>query len=86
MMISTCAHRYTCIFFFLMIQRPPRSNPIKSSAASDVYKRQIYLRVAGKTVDLVLSEKKLGDKMKYASRVAKAAVWSATDAEARKHG
>ncbi len=27
-------------FFFLMIRRPPRSTPIKSSAASDVYKRQ----------------------------------------------
>ena len=25
---------------FLMIRRPPRSTPIKSSAASDVYKRQ----------------------------------------------
>ncbi len=31
-------------FFFLMIRRPPRSTPIKSSAASDVYKRS--LRVA----------------------------------------
>ncbi len=29
-----------------MIRRPPRSPPIKSSAASDVYKRQWYLRVA----------------------------------------
>ena len=29
------------------------------------------LRSAGKTVDLVLREKKLGDKMKYASRVAR---------------
>ncbi len=28
-------------FFFLMIRRPPRSTPIKSSAASDVYKRQL---------------------------------------------
>ena len=26
--------------FFLMIRRPPRSTPTKSSAASDVYKRQ----------------------------------------------
>ncbi len=29
-----------------MIRRPPRSKPIKSSAASDVYKRQLGLRVA----------------------------------------
>ena len=27
--------------FFLMIRRPPRSTPLYSSAASDVYKRQI---------------------------------------------
>ena len=26
--------------FFLMIRRPPRSTPLYSSAASDVYKRQ----------------------------------------------
>eukprot|EP01016_Furgasonia_blochmanni_P014291 TRINITY_DN17462_c0_g1_i1.p1 TRINITY_DN17462_c0_g1~~TRINITY_DN17462_c0_g1_i1.p1 ORF type:complete len:295 (+),score=76.87 TRINITY_DN17462_c0_g1_i1:3-887(+) len=30
-------------FFFLMIRRPPRSTQSRSSAASDVYKRQIYL-------------------------------------------
>ncbi len=29
-----------------MIERPPKSTPIKSSAASDVYKRQWILRVA----------------------------------------
>ena len=28
-------------FFFLMIRRPPRSTLDRSSAASDVYKRQI---------------------------------------------
>ena len=28
------------LFFFLMIRRPPRSTPLYSSAASDVYKRQ----------------------------------------------
>ncbi len=33
-------------FFFLCMRRPPRSPPIKSSAASDVYKRQSNLRVA----------------------------------------
>ena len=29
--------------FFLMIRRPPRSTQSRSSAASDVYKRQVYL-------------------------------------------
>eukprot|EP01015_Nassula_variabilis_P023709 TRINITY_DN4468_c0_g1_i1.p1 TRINITY_DN4468_c0_g1~~TRINITY_DN4468_c0_g1_i1.p1 ORF type:complete len:149 (-),score=42.29 TRINITY_DN4468_c0_g1_i1:214-660(-) len=29
-----------CIVFFLMIRRPPRSTQSRSSAASDVYKRQ----------------------------------------------
>ena len=30
-------------FFFLMIRRPPRSTLDRSSAASDVYKRQVFL-------------------------------------------
>ena len=30
-----------------MIRRPPRSTPKPSSAASDVYKRQVLCRVAG---------------------------------------
>ena len=30
-----------CVFFFLMIRRPPRSTLDRSSAASDVYKRQL---------------------------------------------
>ncbi len=29
------------LLFFLMIRRPPRSTPLYSSAASDVYKRQV---------------------------------------------
>ena len=29
------------LFFFLMIRRPPRSTQSRSSAASDVYKRQV---------------------------------------------
>ena len=29
-----------CVVFFLMIRRPPRSTLDRSSAASDVYKRQ----------------------------------------------
>ena len=32
--------RFFCVFFFLMIRRPPRSTHCISSAASDVYKRQ----------------------------------------------
>eukprot|EP00831_Metopus_contortus_P043578 TRINITY_DN3497_c0_g1_i12.p2 TRINITY_DN3497_c0_g1~~TRINITY_DN3497_c0_g1_i12.p2 ORF type:complete len:118 (+),score=25.47 TRINITY_DN3497_c0_g1_i12:91-444(+) len=31
---------FFCLFFFLMIRRPPRSTQGVSSAASDVYKRQ----------------------------------------------
>ena len=31
-----------CNFFFLMIRRPPRSTLDRSSAASDVYKRQDF--------------------------------------------
>ena len=30
------------LFFFLMIRRPPRSTLDRSSAASDVYKRQVF--------------------------------------------
>src|SRR5674476_1402556 len=37
--------------FCLMIRRPPRSTPLYSSAASDVYKRQAMLRAAGAVVD-----------------------------------
>ena len=32
------------VFFFLMIRRPPRSTLDRSSAASDVYKRQAMIR------------------------------------------
>src|SRR5678815_3132838 len=39
-------------FFFLMIRRPPRSTLDRSSAASDVYKRQRnYGRHSAKTTD-----------------------------------
>ena len=31
-----------CVFFFLRIGRPPRSTQSRSSAASDVYKRQVW--------------------------------------------
>ena len=35
------------MFYFLVIQLPPRSTHVGSSAASDVYKKQIYAIVAG---------------------------------------
>ena len=38
-LISISVIRY--VFFFLMIRRPPRSTQSRSSAASDVYKRQV---------------------------------------------
>ena len=33
---------FVFFFFFLMIRPPPRSTQSRSSAASDVYKRQVY--------------------------------------------
>ena len=33
------------IFFVLMIRRPPRSTQSRSSAASDVYKRQVFVLI-----------------------------------------
>ena len=44
-------------FFFLMIRRPPRSTLDRSSAASDVYKRQVQgamVGVIGTLVGLLL--------------------------------
>ena len=39
--VTTAAEAITLTFFFLMIRRPPRSTQSRSSAASDVYKRQL---------------------------------------------
>ena len=39
-----CVDAYS-LFFFLMIRRPPRSTLDRSSAASDVYKRQAVVRL-----------------------------------------
>ena len=41
--------RRLLFFFFLMIRRPPRSTLDRSSAASDVYKRQVAMRSAAET-------------------------------------
>ena len=38
--ISFSALYFLSLFFFLIIRRPPRSTQSRSSAASDVYKRQ----------------------------------------------
>ena len=40
---ALCALIHCTLFFFLRIRRPPRSTLDRSSAASDVYKRQIRL-------------------------------------------
>ena len=50
--------RVLYFFFFLMIRRPPRSTLDRSSAASDVYKRQVY-DLGGGTFDISILE--LGD-------------------------
>ena len=38
--VGDCRVIVVVVFFFLMIRRPPRSTQSRSSAASDVYKRQ----------------------------------------------
>ena len=40
LLLTSLSHALDSIFFFLMIRRPPRSTLDRSSAASDVYKRQ----------------------------------------------
>ena len=49
---------YVHVFFFLMIRRPPRSTLDRSSAASDVYKRQPFFIAAGVSAgeDLVAAD------------------------------
>ena len=44
--VARCTEREIRVFF-LMIRRPPRSTLDRSSAASDVYKRQLYAFVPG---------------------------------------
>ena len=44
MLVNQCwilVYHVSMFFFFLMIRRPPRSTQSRSSAASDVYKRQV---------------------------------------------
>ena len=51
------AHRFVYLFFFdfffLRIRRPPRSTLDRSSAASDVYKRQLLDNAIGGQFDIV---------------------------------
>ena len=60
------------VFFFVMIRRPPRSTLDRSSAASDVYKRQVLL-LPGEFVwlDLVIPA---GDPL-WHDDVGRAMVW-----------
>ena len=55
---SSITHRcILCVVFFLMIRRPPRSTLDRSSAASDVYKRQDqYSRGAVDIIKLLNSQ------------------------------
>ena len=48
------------LFFFLIVRRPPRSTQSRSSAASDVYKRQQIPNRAGLCVKYVNTIRKLG--------------------------
>ena len=51
------------VFFFLMIRRPPRSTLDRSSAASDVYKRQVIymLGVRANGIDDAIQFSELGE-------------------------
>ena len=40
-------HEISSVMFLLMIRRPPRSTLERSSAASDVYKRQVTMKTGG---------------------------------------
>ena len=44
--VSVLCYVFVFVFFVLMIRRPPRSTLDRSSAASDVYKRQVRTCVA----------------------------------------
>ena len=47
-------YEHDTLFFFLMILRPPRSTQSRSSAASDVYKRQEWRNVKAEIKQEVL--------------------------------
>ena len=47
-------HTISSLFFFLRIRGPPKSPLSSSSAASDVYKRQMYAQIIDDTVGKTL--------------------------------
>ena len=47
---------FLVVCFFLMIRRPPRSTLDRSSAASDVYKRQIQIGSEVKAGDILVGK------------------------------
>src|SRR5665811_2602501 len=54
-----------------MIRRPPRSTRVRSSAASDVYKRQVYLahdRHLGRDVALKVLQSRFADDSQFVER------------------
>ena len=51
-----CSPYQSWLFFFLMIRRPPRSTLDRSSAASDVYKRQVLVDVKSGNLDTLTFE------------------------------
>ena len=51
------------MFFFLMIRRPPRSTLDRSSAASDVYKRQQYIGIRTDISDRKRMESELSEQL-----------------------
>ena len=55
-----CVQPDSVVCFFLMIRRPPRSTLDRSSAASDVYKRQVELAEAFSWRSLVPSRNPWG--------------------------
>ncbi len=70
----TAQMAFSFFFFFLMIRRPPRSTQSRSSAASDVYKRQAVLSTYGDIVsvsdegtqhDLDIQRQDMTDAMMY---------------------
>ena len=65
-----------CFFFFLMIRRPPRSTLDRSSAASDVYKRQeldnmidqeIKDKIKNKSLDIIFARTRPEHKLRLVS-------------------
>ena len=55
---------FIIFFFFLMIRRPPRSTQSRSSAASDVYKRQFPNSAKEELVMAKKEMESLGRRMK----------------------